>query len=235
MNVLLLVVGAVFLANVLIGYKRGFLKIALSLVVMIASILLVGLLVSPISGVIQKTTPIREVVQEKLTEMIESAAGVSGDMLSDIEIPREQQIIMIEGMPFPDSIKSMLLENNNDEAYAALGATNFIEYIGAYATKLIADIIAFVVAWIVVTVIARIIMGVLGIVGKIPVIGGINRLAGAIVGIGFAFIIVWILFVVVTLLYNTPVGQACMEDIAASPILTKLYNGNVLMKFITKF
>ena len=85
------------------------------------------------------------------------------------------------------------------------------------------------------TIIARILMGVIGIIGKIPVIGGVNKLAGAVVGAGIALIIVWILFILVTLLYNTTVGKACMTDIAASQILTKLYDGNVLMKFITKF
>ena len=52
---------------------------------------------------------------------------------------------------------------------------------------------------------------------------------------GIGLIIVWSMFILVTLLYSTPVGQACMTDIAASQILTKLYDGNVLMKFITKF
>ena len=85
------------------------------------------------------------------------------------------------------------------------------------------------------TILSRVLMAVIGIVGKIPVIGGINRIAGGVVGAGIALIIVWILFILVTLLYNTTVGQACMTDIAASQILTKLYDGNVLMKFITKF
>ena len=235
MNTLLIVVGIIFLVNVLIGYKKGFLRLALSLAITIASILLVGVLTPPISGWIQKSTPIQEIVQAKFTEILESSTGESGEMLNSTEMPREQQIAFIEEIQLPDSIKSMLLENNNDEAYAALGAANFTEYIGAYATKLIADIIAFIVAWIAVSIISRIIMKMIGIVDKIPVIGGVNKVAGAVVGIGFAMISVWSLFIVVTLLYNTSVGQACMKDIAASPILTKLYDGNILMKYITKF
>jgi len=235
MNKLLLVVGAIFLISIIVGYIRGFLKIALSLAITIGTIFLVAAITPHISKWIQESTSIGEVVRSKLETMIEMPEGMSAEALSSVEIPREQQISLIDGAGLPGMIQDMLLENNNGEAYDALGVTNFVDYIAAYIIKLIADIISFLVAWIIVTIIARIIMGVIGIIGKIPVVGGVNKIAGAIVGAGIALIIVWILFILVTLLYNTTVGQACMTDIAASQILTKLYDGNILMKFITKF
>ena len=235
MNKLLLVVGAIFLISIIVGYVRGFLKIAVSLAITIASIFLVMAISPHISAWLQESTAVEETVKNKLEEMIEMPEGMTPETLASVEIPREQQIALIEGAGLPGMIQDMLLENNNSEAYQALGVTNFVDYIGSYITKLIADIIAFLVAWMIVTIVARILMGVIGIIGKIPVIGGVNKLAGAVVGAGIALIIVWILFILVTLLYNTTVGQACMTDIAASQILTKLYDGNVLMKFITKF
>ena len=235
MNKLLLVVGAIFLISIIVGYVRGFLKIAVSLAITVASIFLVMAISPHISAWLQESTAIEETVKNKLEEMIEMPEGMTPETLASVEIPREQQIALIEGAGLPGMIQDMLLENNNSEAYQALGVTNFVDYIGSYITKLIADIIAFLVAWMIVTIVARILMGVIGIIGKIPVIGGVNKLAGAVVGAGIALIIVWILFILVTLLYNTTVGQACMTDIAASQILTKLYDGNVLMKFITKF
>ncbi len=235
MNKLLLVVGAIFLISIIVGYVRGFLKIAVSLAITVASIFLVMTISPHISAWLQESTAIEEAVKNKLEGMIEMPEGMNAEMLASVEIPREQQIALIEGAGLPGMIRDMLLENNNNEAYEALGVTNFVDYIGAYITKLIADILSFLIAWIVVTIIARVLMGVIGIIDKLPVIGGVNKLAGAVVGAGIALIIVWILFILVTLLYNTTVGQACMTDIVASQILTKLYDGNVLMKFITKF
>ena len=235
MNKLLLIVGAIFLISIIVGYIRGFLKIALSLAVTIASIFLVTAITPHISNWLQESTSIAETVQSKLMEMFETSTGASAEMLATVETSREQQISLIEGAGLPSVIQEMLLENNNNEVYEALGVTNFVDYIGAYATKLIADIIAFLVAWILVSIIARVLMAVAGVVGKIPVIGGVNRIAGGVAGVGIGLIIVWILFVLVTLLYNTSFGQMCMNDIAASKILTKLYDGNILMKFITKF
>ena len=235
MNTLLLVVAGIFIISMVVGYVRGFLKITLSLGITIASILLVGAMTPHISGWIQKSTSIGEKVQSKLTSMFEVPEGMSVEDLSNVDIPREQQISAIEGAHLPKMIQDMLLENNNNEVYEALGVTNFIDYIGAFVTKLLADIIAFLVAWLLVTIIARVALGVVGIIGKIPVIGGVNKIAGAAVGAGIGLILVWILFILVTLLYSTTVGQACLKNIEASQILTKLYDGNILMKFITKF
>lgn len=235
MNKLLLVVGTIFLISIIVGYVRGFLKIAVSLAITIASIFLVMAISPHISAWLQESTAIEETVKNKLESMIEMPEGMSAETIASVEIPREQQIALIEGAGLPGMIRDMLLENNNNEAYETLGVTNFVDYIGAYITKLIADILSFLIAWIVVTIIARVLMGVIGIIDKLPVIGGVNKIAGAVVGAGIALIIVWILFILVTLLYNTTVGQACMTDIAASRILTKLYDGNVLMKFITRF
>lgn len=235
MNKVLLVVGAIFLIGIIVGYVRGFLKIALSLAVTVASIFLVAAITPYISSWIQESTPIGESVQNKIEGMFEVASGTSTDIETLVETSFDQQVAVIEGAGLPSVIRDMLLENNNNEVYEVLGVTTFVGYVGAYITKLIADIIAFLVTWIAVTIIARVLMAVIGIIGKIPVIGGVNKIAGAVVGVGVGLIIVWILFVLVTLLYNTPVGQACMTDIAASQILTKLYDGNLLMKFITKF
>ena len=235
MNKLLLIVGAIFLISIIVGYIRGFLKIALSLAVTVASIFLVIAITPHVSAWMQESTSIADTVQSKIQEMITLPEGVTEDMLSSMEISREEQISLIEGAGLPSVIQEMLLENNNNEAYEALGVGSFVDYIGAYVTKLIADIISFIIVWIIVTILSRVLMAVIGIVGKIPVIGGINRIAGGVVGVGIGLIIVWILFVLVTLLYNTPIGQTCMQDITASQILTKLYDGNILMKYITKF
>ena len=75
----------------------------------------------------------------------------------------------------------------------------------------------------------------LGIISDLPVIGGLNRVAGGALGLGTGLIIVWILFIVITLLYDTGLGKACFENIAENEFLTFLYNNNILMQYITKF
>lgn len=234
MNALLLVVGIIFLLSVIIGYKRGFIKIIASLVAILVCVVLVLFISPSVSRWIQESTPLRETVKNKCVELL-SPDGTTGEEALQTEIPREQQISLIEGADLPGIFQKMLLENNNSEVYTALGVQTFGEYIGAYVAKVIADILAFLITFIAVFIIVRVVLGMLNIVDKIPLVGGANHLVGGIFGAGMGILIIWILFIVITLLYNTSFGMACMEDISESEILTKLYDSNILMNYITKF
>lgn len=234
MNALLLVVGVIFLISVLVGYKRGFIKIILSLVSTLLCIVLVMFISPSVSKWIQESTPLRETIQDKCVEWL-VPEGTEGEDVLQTELSRENQISLIEGAKLPEIIQKMLLENNNSEVYTVLGVQSFGEYIGAYVAKVVADILAFLITFIAAFIIVRIVLGMLKIVDKIPLVGGANHLVGGIVGAGIGILIIWILFIVITLLYNTSLGVACLEDIAESEILTKLYEGNFLMNFITKF
>lgn len=234
MNALLLVVGIIFLLSVLVGYKRGFIKIVASLVSTLLCIVLVMFISPSVSKWIQESTPLRETVQNKCIELLVPDTITKEEALQ-ADLTSDEQRSMIEGAELPEIFRQMLLEDNNDEVYAALGVNTFGQYIGAYIAKVVADILAFLITFIAIFIIIRVVIGMLGVVDKLPLIGGANHLVGGILGAGVGILIIWILFIVITLLYNTSIGMACLEDIAESQILTKLYESNILMNYITKF
>lgn len=234
LNVLLIVVAIIFLLSILIGYKKGLIKLVASLVSTVICIVLVMLISPSVSKWIQESTPLKETVQNKCVEWLMPDTTMEEEVLQT-ELPREEQITLIEGAQLPEIFQRMLLENNNNEVYMALGVETFGEYIGAYIAKVIADVLAFLVTFVVVFIIIRIVIGMLGIIDKLPLIGGANHLAGAAVGAGMGILIIWILFIVITLLYNTSFGAACLANISESKILTMLYENNILMNYITKF
>lgn len=157
------------------------------------------------------------------------------EVLNKIEFPREMQISVIENSGLPQFLTDKLLENNNSEVYKSLGVTGFVSYIGAYLAKLITDIIAFLVTFLLATLVVRITMYALNIIGELPVIHGLNRLAGGILGMGTGLVIVWILFMVITLAYRTELGKTSFDMIGRSSILSFLYDHNVILQWITKF
>ena len=233
-GLIILIVGIVFLLSVIIGYKRGLVKIIASLLATLVCIVLVFLISPSVSKWIQESTPLKETVKNKCIELL-LPDETTGDEVLQTELPREEQISLIEGADMPDVIRKMLLENNNSEVYTALGVQTFGEYIGAYVAKVIADILAFLITFVAVFIIVRVALGMLNILDKIPLVGGANHLVGGILGAGIGILIIWILFIVITLLYNTSLGVACMKGISESEILTKLYDSNILLKYITKF
>lgn len=231
MNGLLIAVGIIFLICLIVGYARGFIKIVASLAVTIATIILVTMLSPYVSDFLLKYTPIEKTVQKHCVEMLASGEEQKEEVLKE-DFTREEQISAIEGANVPSLLEKMLLDNNNSEIYKELGVNTFGQYVSKYLAKLIADILAFLITFIVITIAARILLGILGVLSKLPIVGGLNRVAGALLGGVTALIIVWLLFIVLTLAYNSDFGKMCFDNIAKSEILTFLYDNNVLMKYI---
>lgn len=237
MNGLSIVVAAIFLGCAVWGYYKGFLKIVVSLSATLVTIILVGFLTPYVSGMIVKAFSLDETMQKKCIEILvpEAENGETPTLPDGVETSRETQITLLENAKIPEMFRQLLLENNNDEIYKSLGVTTFTEYVGSYLAKIVANIISFLLTLIVVTVIIRAITYTLGIIGKLPVIGGLNRVAGGLVGIGTGLVVVWVLFIIITLMYESKVGTLCFQHIAENEFLTGLYNNNILMNFITKF
>lgn len=156
-------------------------------------------------------------------------------VLGELELPREIQIQAIEQAGLPEYLTEKLLENNNSEVYEQLGVKGFVDYIGAYLAKIIVDILAFLLTFLVVTILVRTIMYAMNIIGDLPVVHGLNQIAGALLGMGTALVIVWVVFMIITLAYRTGFGKASMEMIDKSQFLTFLYDHNYIMNAITKF
>ncbi len=227
MNELLVVVAGIFILCFMIGVNRGFIKLVASLSATLIILVLVIFSMPYVGQALRDYTPLEDKVKEKCTEVLQP-----GD--ADTE-SRDAQISLIENSEFPDIFKDLLLANNNGEVYESLGVTAFVDYVGAYMAKLISDIVAFLLAFIVVTVVVRIFLYVLDIIGHLPVIGGLNRLAGGVLGLGTALIIVWVLFIAITVLYDWAISKLFLQNIAENEFLQFLYNNNILMNYLTKF
>ena len=157
------------------------------------------------------------------------------NILEDVEIPRDTQIAAIEGADIPGVFKALLLNNNNSETYDELGVDNFIQYISAYATRLIINILSFILTFVVITVVMRAVIFALDIVANLPVLGFFNRLGGALLGAAGGLIIVWILFMLITMLYTTSFGREAYDVIQGNDILRVIYEYNPVLKMAVSF
>lgn len=164
----------------------------------------------------------------------EGSAGIE-EALENADIPKDLQIKAIEMAELPEVFKSLLSDNNNDVIYEKLGVKTFAEYVGEFLSKLIIHIVAFLCTFLLVTIVLRAIIFALDIVSELPVLGFFNRLAGGVVGAAGGLIIIWLFFVVITLLYVTAFGREIYQVIQENAILNMLYENNPLMKLATNF
>ena len=163
----------------------------------------------------------------------ESSENLNIDDYIDVDsviasMSEEELAGCITSLPLPSFVKNLIIENNNDETYEDLGVSTFSEYAAAQLTGVATKAIAFLALLILLYIFSRILFHVLGIISKIPIFHGINRLLGAVLGLGEGILILWILCIPILLLSGTDFGANCLELIAQSKFLSFIYNNNVL-------
>lgn len=305
MNWISMLIGAVFLICMIVGFMRGAIKIIVSLAATIVTLVLVYFATPFVSDAIARYTPLDDMIKSQVVQTMANAAsaqlggeeeggsldaasvrrvleaagisedmlaqygisiddivngnissedlakfGISGDVLNGLqgedgasmediitsaEIPRDVQISAIEAADLPDVFKNLLTENNNSEMYQRLGAETFAEYVENFLAELILNILAFLGSFILITIVIRAIVFALDIVSNLPVLGALNRIAGGIVGLAGALVIVWTAFIVITLLYVTGAGKELFSMIESDVFLNTLYQYNPLMSLATMF
>ena len=72
-------------------------------------------------------------------------------------------------------------------------------------------------------------MLMLNVVTELPVIHGVKHLLGMGLGMMEALLVVWILFLVITIISNTELGMVWMQMIWDSRVLRFLYDKNVFL------
>lgn len=173
-------------------------------------------------------------ISSSILDGLKKDSGTVENVVENAEIPRDMQVAAIEKADLPESFKNLLSTNNNSEIYSELGVETFAQYVGEFLSKLIINIVSYLCTFILVTIILRAIVFALDIVEDLPVFGFINHLAGGAVGVLCSVIIVWVLFVGVTLLYVTSPGKEIYKAIQENVILKMLYEHNPIMKLAAK-
>lgn len=165
--------------------------------------------------------------------VLDGMQNVEPEVIEQAELPRDKQIELIQNADIPNVFKELLLTNNNSSEYEKLGVVTFFEYIDKYMAKVIVNIIAFLLTLLVVMIVFRAILYALNVIEDLPVLGLLNRLAGGVLGIGGALLVIWVIFVVITLLYTTSIGEELFRMIEGNELLTFLYEWNPIMRLAT--
>lgn len=264
-NWLLIIVATIFIICIITGYIRGFLKLGLSLLSTVITLVIILFLSPYVADALSEYTPVDDYIEtriveafipeitedqlaaydvsgtpledlsrdqlENLNEMDWDMLGITVDDILDVigEIPKDVQITQIENAPLPQFLKDQLLENNNSAVYGELGVQDFPHYVAAYMARLVLQLISFLVTFLLAIIIVKALMFAVNIIGELPVLGLLNRIAGGALGLVLAVIIVWVGFLIMTLAYSTAAGSACFAMVEQSKTLQFLYNTNPLL------
>ncbi len=224
MNWLLVVVGAIILFCAIRGWNRGLLRILYSLISVVLLIGLVSYATPYVSNYIKDNTGIYRVLEQRCTQAIRDNGKAK---LSD----NVNGGSTVAGVSLPEQVTSYITDSGN----------NLLDQAGVYEIlgKKMADWILAGISYFVTLLIAGIIVSMIGrslrIINRIPVIKGINRTLGIFAGAFQGLILVWLLFMLLSLFAGTEEGKMIIEQIDQSSILRYLYYNNVPSRILTGF
>ncbi len=219
--------GAFLLLMALYGHYRGFLSIAVTMSALMASILLVRLVTPYVTVFLKENTHIQQKIQEILIESTGAEMLLELDKLPQTHLSAGQQAL-IEQLKIPSQMKEVLLENNNGEIYRALGVETFLEYISTYFSDMVLNLAGSAVLFFIVYFALRMLIRALNLVSRLPILHGMNQIAGALAGLFQGLIWLWAGCMLVDLCSCMEWTAAVYGQIQNSFWLSFLYQNNFL-------
>lgn len=226
-NYLFVAVMILFFFCIVNGYRKGFLRIVISLLGIILAIAAVTVVSPHISDYLINHTKTYDAVKEKVISVFQE-----DNSRLDNTIP-ENQMLTIESYDLPDVIKNSLIKNNTSEMYQSLMVTIFEDYIAGYLAKIIINAISFIGLFLMLIVFLWFVLFSADIIARIPIIKGANKILGAVAGFLKALIITWVVFFIVLIFFGNDIGNTMMAEVKDSAFLSLLFNTNILFQFIS--
>ena len=208
----------------IVGYRRGFVREVVSTFFVILSFLMVWLINPYVNEFIRKNTPVCEKIQESCRKAVQSQIDAERSTEED------EETAFIDNLNLPDVLKKGIIENNNAEGYRYLAVNSFTDYISRSVALMAVNGISFLVSFLAATILIRAITFALDLLSKLPVINGVNKITGALVGCLKSVLFIWIALLAMTILCGTEIGGTGMELIQGDVFLDFLYNQNLFAK-----
>ncbi|MDD6234257.1 MAG: CvpA family protein [Lachnospiraceae bacterium] len=220
MNWTLICVIAILLINILVGVRKGLIKMVFSMIA-VAAVTAVTVFASPhIAGYLAEHTSWETKVYNNTYKYLEEH-----DMLLD-----GSGLMDVDKLPLPKSLKQNIADKADELVSQGADAYN------SYVTGRIADIIftaaVYVACFIIVSIIVFIIGILLNVASRLPVLKQINRISGGVIGLAVGVIFVWLGFVVITFLGNTSFAPTVFRQIDENAFLTFMYDRNIILNVL---
>ena len=205
------------------GYKRGLIREVVSLICIFLSMSIVWFVNPYVNQFIRETTSVYEKVQDSCQEFVEEKYSAQ---MND----GEGQSEFINEMNLPDLLSNGLVRNNNSDIYRYLAVTTFSDYIAQYLACMAVNGISFLISLLMATILVRSVTWMFNLASRLPIIHGMNKIAGAFLGAAKFLIMIWILFLALTIICNTEIGEAALQIVKKDCILNYLYDRDILIK-----
>lgn len=256
MNWILICVLAIFAMCGYAGWRKGVIRIVLSLAIMAVTILITVFAAPVIGNTIKQNTTLYDRLYDSVEKVIETGnIFEKAERLSEIEEftdlegaegEKDGQVEryvdkMLDVLKLPASISEQI-ENTVDTDYIeqiqqegpTMVKAAAMSIVAQRMTQIIFNTIIHIVVFFAAYAVLRLVTMVTGVISMLPVIHQTNKLLGLAVGLVEGVLLVWIFFAVITALGSQQWAAQALADIGSNKILAFLYDNNYILKSVLK-
>jgi|GEM_PF-2861752 len=221
-NLLDLVLLVVLLISLVKGSKKGFVHSLLDLATYVVTVLVAAFLCKAFAQIIYN-----KYIRDKLIEVIsvKMATGTAGEIIEKLSSGFVGTLLKISGSS--DKLTFYLDAAKSGSSAASLIVDNILKGPVLVAVKAV----FFVITFVIVRIAARIIIKITDVINKLPVIGSLNKLLGAVVGFAEGFISCYIAVYIFSFfigLFGVKSAELTQQAITHSYLYRFIYNTNLI-------
>lgn len=212
------------------GYRRGLLRTVFSLISWAITLVFVMWASPYIEDYLLEHTSLYENIQTRCAEKIRDAAeqGVQKPLGEHSQYGNLAEL----GINLPDGVLDSIRKTTGEAAFEFLEGNGIYEELAkgmaGFVIQGISFFVAMAAAWILLYVLSK----AIGIVAKIPVIHGVNKILGIFAGALYAVVLVWIAFYLIALTSAGEWGREMIAYIYQNPVLQFLYENNLVITIL---
>lgn len=199
-----LIILAIMLLFVFLGYKRGLVKVAFKLCTFFIAIVLAFMLYKPVAKIVIEKTNIDETIESKITDKILPEGKTETD-----------EVDLSESLP------TIILKNSE----------NTVQSIAKSCSNTLIETACLVLIFIVAKIVLKFVTALADLIAKLPILKQFNKLGGTVYGIIEGLFIVFLGFAIVSLIAPM-LDPSVLDAINSSTIGSICYNNNVLLNLI---
>ena len=251
-NVMDIIVLAVIALSVFWGYKKGFIRAAISLVSFFVAIGLALMFYKPLAVILTENTIIDEWIIENITASVEENDNLLYEN-TELEKQEENDSGLENTNSELENIETINEENEVNDMLKEQSLLNLLEHLPATLTEkfnleemknsakeeiayqiseLIMNLLSLIVIYVVVKVTLSVAAVVLNGIMQIPVLKQLNELLGMLLGAVLGFIQMYIAFAVITFISSVCNISTVIEMIKVSSFARILFENNLIINLL---
>ena len=118
-----------------------------------------------------------------------------------------------------------MLQSFNDKISDRLAPDEYVHNASMYMASKVTQALGILVTLVLSFIVLKLILILTGLISKVPIISGVNKIFGIVLGLVRGLILVWILCYVITVFSYTDMGQEAVQAMKNNKILSLFYDG----------